>query len=176
MGDSDAMRQYLNAYRIRKHIALKRIYGGATPEQKRKTQISIRCGTSPKNSDFIFIEGAGNTSQIVGFCPLNRLDHLRHDFKYLISQMRQSDIKFKLKEISIQINDERLVKKSCWNYVLKRTVLVDLITMTGFIPLISAYVLNVLSFDLIYPVTIGFIFWFVTIIIGYRSEPEYVLK
>jgi len=175
-GGSVAMKTYLDAYKARKATAIKRIYGGVTPEQMEKTEISLRCGTSPANSYFIFVEGAGNTSQLVGFCPSNRLDHLLHDFNYLIDQMNLSDIKFKISDVQIQINDERLIKKSPFDYIHKRSVLVDLISMAGLIPLISAGLLNILTSDLIYPTSVGLILWFVTIIIGYWSEPKYALR
>jgi len=174
--DSAAMEEHLKPYKTKKQTTIKRLYGGVIPEQIGKTQISIKCGTSPETSYFIFIEGAGNTSQIVGASPSNRLDHLLNDFDHLIDQMHLLGVNFKLHDIQIQINDESLVKKSFWNYFYKRSVLVDLITMAGFIPLVSAYILNVLTLELVYPIIIGFIFWFATSIIGYRSESEYALK
>lgn len=179
------MKSHLDTYSVGKKIALKEIFGGVTEEQIRNTEIGIKCGTSPSQSHYVFIKGAGNTSQLSGYCASNRLDHLLEDFDHLINQMQLSEINFKSYDIHIRTNDEKLVKKSARNYIFKRSVLTDLVTMTGIIPLISTLLLlntNVLTdfimvfLNAVYPMTVGLIFWLATSYIGYRSEPEYVLK
>lgn len=106
------------------------------------------------------------------------MDHLLEDFDYLIDQMNLSETNFRLHDIHVRINDEKLVKKSIKNYVFKRGVLTDFVAMVGLIPLISTYLLGKidLNVELFSPVVVGFILWLATLYIGYRSEPEYVLK
>ena len=176
-GSIDRMEKHLDPYSIRKREALMKIFGGATEDQVRNTEISIKCGTAPRQSYFIFVKGAGNTSQITGYCSSNRMDHLLEDFDFLIDQMQESNENFEFSEIHIRINDEKLYKKSVMKYVSKRSVLADLVAMTGLIPLISTGLLHgEVTFTVIYPVVVGFIFWLITLCYGYRSEPEYVLK
>ena len=171
------MRNHLNPYFVPQKEALRQIFGGATREQIKNTEISVRCGNAPRQSYFVFIKGAGNASQITGYCLSNRLDHLLEDFDYLISQMLLSKETFKLYDIYIGTNDEKLVKKSAWKYISKRAVLADFIAMTSLIPLISAWLLFwEIKWSAICPIVVGFIFWLVILYIGYRSEPEYVLK
>jgi hypothetical protein len=179
--DCTAMKQHLTPHGINKDIALRAIYGAATPEQRVRIQISAKCGTSPSDSYFIFIEGAGSTSQIVGVCDSNRMDHLLQDFDHLISQMKLSGIDFKEEDTYIQTNDERFTKKSLHNFVLERTILLNLLSLTGIIPLISSYLLKkeaLLSLDIsaFLAVPMGFILWLVIVCIGYVRAPEYALE
>lgn len=173
------MKDYLETHVVRTGPALKEIFGAATIEQKAKTEFSIKCGTSPKGSNFVFLKGAGNTSQIVGGRPTHRLEYLLEDFQYLKEQMKNSDVRFELDKTRIEINDERLVEKSLGSYLIKRSSLVSLLSMTGAIPVLSTIFLSLdslLSKEQWYPIIAGFIFWLVVNIIGYRSEPAYALE
>lgn len=175
------MEKHLAPHSRNKEVVLKVIFGGVTPESSKNAEINVRCGTSRVKSYFAFLRGSGNTSQIVGYCESNRLDHLLEDFDFLINQMRLSKINFELRDIYIRTNDEKLVKKSFRKYIAGRSVLSDLIAMTGLIPFISAVFLlgwdfSAVIWNSICPIIVGFIIWVVVLFIGYRSEPEYVLK
>jgi len=173
------MKGHLEAHIVSKDTALKDIFGAVTIEQEAKTEFSVKCGTSPKGSYFVFLRGAGNTSQIVGGRLAHRLKYVLEDFKHLKEQMKNSDVKFELDKTRIEINDERLVEKSVRSYLIKRSSLVSLLSMTGAIPVLSTIFLgfdSLLSNEQWYPVIAGFIFWLGVSIIGYRSEPVYALE
>ena len=171
------MDMHLAAYKYNKKANLKKIFGGSIQPSLSNTEISIRCGEVQNRSSFVFVKGGGNTSQLTGYCPSNRLDHLCNDFKFLSDQMKNAGNEFEINDVRIKLNDEKLVKKNKKEYFFKRSVLVDLATLTGIIPLSSSYLLTgEITSGAFIPVIVGFIFWLAIFIIGYRSEPEYVLK
>jgi hypothetical protein len=94
--------------------------------------------------------------------------------------MKSSSIQFKIKSTYIQTNDERFVKKSLKRYVAEKGVLLNLVSLAGIVPAISAYIKNPipLTWDVsvFYPVPIGFIFWLIIVSLGYRGAAQYGLE
>jgi hypothetical protein len=170
------MGSHLNQYTCGKKWNLKRVFKDSTLPSQNQTELSIKCGKRKNRSSFIFLRNSESTSQIVGSCKTNRLIHLIDDFDFLKEQMKTSKLDYKLSDARIKLDDDKLIDNSKQGFFSRRSVLVDLFGMIGFIPAASIYLLfGEFTLVTLIPFIVGLIFWVGSVVIGCWSHPKYVL-
>lgn len=172
----ERMIEHLKPHEIDKKSAVEHIFGASNPTIEKRIQVSLQMGTYESLSYFIFIESSGFTSQVVGYCPTGQLNHLWSDFDFLCSQMNELDIFYKIKDVHIRLNGQKLYKKSLTQFFFKRNIIKDLIILPGGLTIVSTLLSQEgLRFDAITFIA-GLILWAITFCIGYLTEEEYVLR
>ena len=170
------MGNHLSCFTCSKKWNLKRVFKDSNPPSQDQTELSIKCGKRKNRSSFVFLRNSQNTSQIVGSCRTNRLIHLIDDFDFLKEQMKKSKLNFELDDARIKLDDNKLIDDSDKGFFDKRSVLIDLFGMIGFIPAASIYLLfGEFTLVTLIPFIVGLVFWVGSVVIGCWSHPKYVL-
>jgi len=170
------MENHLSSFNCNKKWNLKRVFKDSTPPSQDQTELSIKCGKKQNRSSFIFLRNSKSTSQIVGSCRTNRLIHLIDDFDFLKEQMNKSKLNFELSDARIKLDDNKLIDDSNKGFFSKRSVLIDLFGMIGFIPAASIYLLfGEFTLVTLIPFIMGLIFWIGSVVIGCWTHPKFVL-
>jgi hypothetical protein len=170
------MEHHLNPFICSKKWNLKRVFKDSASPSIDKTEISVKCGKKKNRSSFIFLRNSENTYQIVGSCCTNRLIHLIDDFDFLKEEMNKSNLYFELSDARIKLDDNKLIEDNNKGFFSKRSVLVDLFGMIGFIPAASIYLLfGEFNSVTVIPFIVGLIFWVGSVVIGCWTHPKYVL-
>jgi hypothetical protein len=168
------MENHLYTFKCRKKSNLKRIFTESVPPSA-QVKLSIKCGKKKNRSSFIFFRNTDTTCKIVGSCRTNRLIHLIDDFDYLKEQMNKSDLNFELSDAKIKLDNNKLIENNN-GFFSKKSILVDLFGMIGFIPAASIYLLfGEFTLVTLIPFIVGLIFWVGSIVIGCWKHPKYVL-
>ena len=90
--------------------------------------------------------------------------------------MKKSKLNFELDDARIKLDDNKLIDDSDKGFFDKRSVLIDLFGMIGFIPAASIYLLfGEFTLVTLIPFIVGLIFWVGSVVIGCWSHPKYVL-
>jgi hypothetical protein len=169
------MQKHLSSFTCNKKVNLKRIFEESIPLLV-QAEISLKCGKKKNRSSFVFLRSIKNTYKIVGTCRTNRLSHLIDDFDFLKEQMNKSTIKFELGDAKIKLDSNKLIEDNNRGFFSRRSLLVDLFGMIGFIPAASIYLLfGEFTLVTLIPFIVGLIFWIGSVVIGCWTHPKYVL-
>ena len=167
---------HLSSFICNKKSNLKRVFKDSTLPSVDRTELSIKCGKKKNRSSFIFLRNSENSCQIVESCRTDRLIHLIDDFGFLKEEMNKSNLYFELSDARIKLDDNKLIEDNNKGFFNRRSVLVDLFGIIGFIPAASIYLLfgEFTLFTMI-AFIVGLIFWVGSLVIGCWTHPKIVL-
>ncbi len=172
----ETLTDHLNAFYVNKREALQIFYPEVTDAMVEKIDFALKCGDSPERSTFIFHKGTENSTEISGKCSRNSICDLNSDWELLKEKIRESNIGFKTNRTKIILNGDTLRKKSLWSYVTRREILGFLFSATAVPSIVDGIIEWSISWGLIIPSGVGFLFWLIISYIGFIQEGDYVFK
>ena len=159
-----------------KKLNLKRVCKDSTLPSADQIELSIKCGKKKNRSSFIFLKNSKNSHKILGSCRTNRLTHLIDDFNFLKDQIKKAEDEFELSDTRISLDDNKLIEDGNKRYFGRKSFLVDLFGIIGFIPAAAIYLLfGEFTIVTVIPFIVGLIFWIGSIVIGCWTHPKYML-
>ncbi|KON33511.1 MAG: hypothetical protein AC479_04230 [miscellaneous Crenarchaeota group-6 archaeon AD8-1] len=98
------------------------------------------------------------------------------DFNFLKEQIKKVEHEFELSDTRISLDDNKLIEDGNKRYFGRKSFIVDLFGIIGFIPAAAIYLLfGEFTIVTLIPFIVGLIFWVGSIVIGCWTHPKYVL-